>query len=116
MLPYVLLTRQMLPSMLERSCRSGIINVSSLVMVAPGTPFNSVYAGTKAFDHSFSKGLTYEASKNVDVMCLRPSLVESNMSKLKKGVAAIGALDCAKGTLDKLGWDVTTEGPWLHVL
>ena len=116
MLPYVLLTRYMLPRMKQRTSRSGIINVSSLGGFPPGVPYISTYSGTKAFNLSFSRGLTFEESDKIDVMCLTPSVVESNMSKMKKGAYAIGADECAIGTLNQLGDYHVTEGPWKHAL
>lgn len=69
------------------SSRKGaaIVNVSSqsATLVAP---MLSVYAGTKGYLIAFSKALAAEYKpKGVDVVCITPSMVVSNMSKRRAG-------------------------------
>lgn len=60
MLPYTMVTRYILPKMMNRNARSGIVMVSSLGIQASCAPVNAIYMATKAFDDSFARGLAYE--------------------------------------------------------
>ena len=57
--PYVYLTRSILPRMLKRDKKSGIIFTSSIgsQRIAPCL---STYVATKAFNDHFSQSLAYE--------------------------------------------------------
>lgn len=100
MLPYAMLARFIIPVMLERNTRSGIIFVSSLGIEMSCTPINAIYMATKAFDDSLSRGLAYEFESKIDIMSLKPGYVESNMSKMKKGLEAISAKESASSALN----------------
>ena len=56
--PYVYLTRALLPKLLKRENRSGVIFTSSIGAVLTA-PYLAVYAATKAFNNSFAVGLAY---------------------------------------------------------
>lgn len=72
----LVLTRALLPGMLERARssgrRAGLIIVASTAAFMP-LPYISTYAATKAFDLSFAEGLAGELSKEpIDVLGLCP--------------------------------------------
>jgi short-subunit dehydrogenase len=75
----VLMTHHILPSMINRNRRSAIINVSSLAGQQP-IPFVSNYSATKAFNNFFSQAIELEYSEQIDVLCLQPMEVETQMS------------------------------------
>ena len=78
----VLTTTQMsallLHQLRQRKKKSAIINVGSFAGVIP-TYYWSVYGGTKAFVNCFSEVLNME-EPNIDVMCLNPNEVQTNMT------------------------------------
>lgn len=53
-----MLLRHIMPKMMQRGCRSGVINISSIAGIFY-QPFNSVYSATKAFDDFFSRSLAH---------------------------------------------------------
>lgn len=57
--PMTILTRRILPKMMQRKERSGIINVSSLRGTLPFARMPG-YSGTKKFNDIFSRALSYE--------------------------------------------------------
>jgi short-subunit dehydrogenase len=52
----VVLSRRIIPRMLKREKRSGIINISSIMGTMP-FPRRSTYCGTKAFNDYFSRSI-----------------------------------------------------------
>lgn len=55
--------------------------------------------------------------EKIDVLCVEPNWVESNLSKLsKKRFDVVTAAECAKAALDRLGYDYITMGHWKHRL
>ena len=100
MLPYAMVTRFIIPVMMNRNSRSGIVIVSSLGISASCGPLIATYLATKSFDDSFARGLAYEVENKIDVLCLKPGMVESNMSKKKAGFDTISSQDCARTTLN----------------
>lgn len=113
--PYVYLTRSMLPRMLKREKKSGIIFTSSVsaTITIPGV---STYGATKAFNDHFSQSLAYEVIDKVDVLSFKPAGVASNMYKHKPSFGVLTPLVAANGALDALGRDVETYGHWRHVV
>ena len=77
---------------------------------------NAIYSGTKGFNDLFSRGLSLEVQDKVDMMCLRPGGVQSNITRIKTGGGIILPRQCAKNTLEKLGYDQVTYGNWQHAL
>lgn len=72
----VILTRALLPGMLQRATasgnRAGLIFLASVVGFRP-VPFFSTYAATKAFDLNFAEGLYAELRREpIDVLALCP--------------------------------------------
>lgn len=91
----ILLTREYLKRCTSsNSGRCAIINISSCAALTPATPFSSLYAASKSFNRSFPLSLSGElAAKNllhpdlmpvVDVVCVNPGFVVSNMTKMRE--------------------------------
>ena len=53
-----MLLRHIMPKMMQRGSRSGVINISSIAGIF-NQPFNTVYSATKAFDDFFSTSLAH---------------------------------------------------------
>jgi uncharacterized protein len=71
------LTHAIIP-LLEKNERSYILNVASTAAFQ-AVPTMSLYAASKAFVRSFSRGLRYELRKtNISVTCLSPGPVATN--------------------------------------
>jgi 17beta-estradiol 17-dehydrogenase / very-long-chain 3-oxoacyl-CoA reductase len=108
------LTRLVLPGMVENKC-GGIINVGSISCYVPS--MLAVYGASKAYVSAFSQGLASEyKSKGVDVLCITPGMVVSDMSKVRRP-----RLDCplpaavVSKALDALGGsDVIVSPYWFH--
>lgn len=96
--------------------RSAVINVSSVAGQRP-LLYLSPYSATKAFNDYFSRALSLEFPRHLDVLSLRPGYVVSNMSKLKEaGGLVLDRYECARGCLDKLGYVTETYGDPRHAL
>lgn len=78
------LTSKLIRRMNTRGKKSGIINLSSIAGDR-GIPFLGFYSATKSFTNKLTEGLCFEYP-NMDIMNLRPVLVESNLSRKKKGL------------------------------
>jgi short-subunit dehydrogenase len=124
------LTRALIPLLNDasasRKARSAILNISSVAV-----PLQSVYAGTKAFNDTFSRALSAElAPYNIDVLPCSPAYVKSSMSGFKRTSAMVlspevlvaAALDniaylytlCAKE--QSVNGSVFFEQIWLHLV
>ncbi len=78
-----LLTHQLLPN-LKRQARSYILNVSSLAAFSP-IGYKTVYPASKAFIHSFSRGLYQELKgTNVFVSVVNPGPMKTNEDSTKR--------------------------------
>lgn len=88
--PYVYLTRNLLPRMLKREKRSGIIFNAS-IGADISVPCNSTYCGSKAFADHFAKSLAYENPEKIDVLSYKPNTVQSNLVKMKPSFAVLTA-------------------------
>ena len=74
-----ILTHHFVQKMIERR-RGGIIYTASILGFM-GTPFSSIYAGTKAHEIVKGEGLAYELKpKGIDVLVLNPGLTETEMT------------------------------------
>jgi len=72
-----LLTRQLLPN-LKKQSRSYILNVSSIAAFSP-VGYKTVYPASKAFIHSFSRGLNAELKdSNVFVSVMNPGAMATS--------------------------------------
>lgn len=111
--PYVYLTRNILPRMLKRDKLSGIIFTASIAADFI-TPCIATYSGTKAFVDHFAKCLAYENPDKIDVLSFKPFTVQSNAVRMEPSFSVLTAKEAANSALDKLGWDIETEGHWRH--
>ena len=92
--------------------RYAIINLASCAALTPATPFSSLYAATKSFNRSFSLSLSGEMSAKhllhpettppVDVICVNPGFVVSNMTKMKESAYCCTSSDHAKVVFYKI--------------
>lgn len=114
----VILTREFLKrvhcSESQRESESiAIINIASCAALTPATPFSSLYAATKAFNRSFSISLSGEMTAKrlihpeinlprVDVICVNPGYVVSNMTKMKESIYCCNAQEHAKVVFSKI--------------
>ena len=113
--PYVYLTRSLLPRMLKREKRSGIIfNASFAAEVV--LPCHATYSASKVFVDHFAKCLAFENPDKIDVLVYKPNLVESNLVRRKPSFGILSSKEAASSALDKMGWDLETEGHWRHVV
>lgn len=72
-----IMTKQMLPNLQKRK-EAFVLNVSSLAAFSP-FPFKTVYPASKAFVHSFSRGLFEEYRKsNVFISVVNPGPIKTN--------------------------------------
>lgn len=80
------LTAAIIPLLKSRDHKySAIVNVSSILAHLP-SPFNPIYGATKAYNRTFSRALTAEyAQQGIDVLCVSPGMVTSNLTGMKKG-------------------------------
>ena len=111
----VFMSNYAIPWMLKRKYRSAIINVSSLAG-EHAIPYISTYSATKAFNDFFSRSLEMQYSDQIDVLSLRPMLVESNLSKQQKSCTVASRNECARSAIKYLGIDYETNGYWVHRL
>ncbi|HWK46144.1 MAG TPA: SDR family NAD(P)-dependent oxidoreductase [Stellaceae bacterium] len=106
----LLLTRLLLPGMIERAepggQRAGIILVASVVAFA-GLPYVATYSATKAFDLRLAEGLTAELrGLPIDVLALCPGTTDTeffNRSGLRRRGGAHSPDQVAKAGLAALG-------------
>ena len=101
--------------MLKREKRSGIIFVASIAADFI-IPCHGIYSASKAFVDHFGKCLAHENPHKIDVLSYKPNLVQSNMVPLESSFGVLKIKEAASSALDKLGWDIETEGNWRHVL
>jgi 17beta-estradiol 17-dehydrogenase / very-long-chain 3-oxoacyl-CoA reductase len=101
--------------MLKREKRSAIINLSSIAGEYP-IPFISTYSATKAYNDFFSQSTQMEYSHKIDILSLKPLVVESNLSKQKKSLTVASRNECAQAAMKYLGIDYETNGYYMHRL
>lgn len=71
------LTHQLMPNLLRQQ-RSYVLNVSSLAALSP-IPYKTIYPASKAFIHSFTRGLQKEfADSNISFSVLNPGPMKTN--------------------------------------
>lgn len=111
-----IMTRLVLPQMLERK-RGCVLSVSSISGLAP-TPLFSVYAGTKAFNDSFSRSLEQEyRSRGIIFQSVRPFGVATKMLKVRKSGFFIPDPDSyVESALSTVGVQPCTHGCLSHAL
>ncbi|XP_064098048.1 inactive hydroxysteroid dehydrogenase-like protein 1 [Macrobrachium nipponense] len=112
------MSKMVLPGMLARK-RGLIVNVGSLSAVAP-FPYFQVYAATKAFVRSFSKGLEFEyRGTGVDVQTVLPGVVATNMAAWNKAfskpsLSVPTPTKFARDAVATIGYASETAGYWNH--
>lgn len=110
-----LLAKSLMPQLLRHSGPKLVINVASVAALLM-SPLSSVYAGTKAFNRQFSRAMSAEyCGDGVDVLCVSPGLVESNMTKMKPSLICCTARECVEQSLRKIG-EIETIPHWKHLL
>ena len=122
MLAPVLLTRAVLPGMLDRS-HGTIINIASLLafsgaMQAPFLPKRAVYAATKSFMVTFSQALAAEVGdRGVQVQVVCPGVVRSEFHTRQgrdmSGVPQMEADQVVEASLADLAGGVLVSVPGL---
>jgi short-subunit dehydrogenase len=108
----VILTRAFLKRVKADDGQLAIINVASCAALTPATPFSSLYAATKAFNRSFSLSLSGELSAKhllhpettpkINVICVNPGFVVSNMTKMKESAYCCSAQEHAQVVFSKI--------------
>ena len=114
-MPISVLNRYIIPRMLQRGTRSGIINLSSYSKLLRLVE-SSGYCSTKLFDEFLSKTLAYEYEHKIDILSSTPNLVSTPLTRNAKTLLHINKNQTAKGTLKDLGHVKTTYGHWSHHL
>lgn len=118
--PMVFLTKMFL-NMEKRVEKLGIINVSSVTSLFPGTRLVT-YRACKSFNFVFSDVLSsenevfYMNSKcSIDTICITPGLIDTpSTSYLKSKPLVITKNECADSSLDLLGSLRYNSGHWKH--
>jgi 17beta-estradiol 17-dehydrogenase / very-long-chain 3-oxoacyl-CoA reductase len=109
-----ILTRILLPQLLKRSKRSGIINLSSISGMTP-MPFSTVYSATKVFDEFAALALGIEYSDKLDVMSAAPGYVSTPMTNNKKvSSETSSAAESVEAFLNDFGRLKRSYGSWKH--
>ncbi|BES92118.1 short chain dehydrogenase [Nesidiocoris tenuis] len=110
------LCRYVLPGMVARG-RGWIINMSSGLADIPA-PLLALYGASKAFVSKFSYDLSVEyGPKNIRVQWLKPGLVATNMSQIKKTSWLVPDTDrYVKSAIQELKSASNSEGYFSHIL
>ena len=112
----LILTRLLLPKLLARPLRSGVVFNSGMTAVY-ASPGLAVHSGTKAFEHFFADALEYEIRGKVDVVSLMPAAVcSSRLTNLKPNWMASSCRDVARGAVRDLGQHFESFGTCKHAL
>jgi len=99
-LSIIRITDKLLP-LLRASKEAAIVNVSSIVVFAPGINLPT-YAASKAALHSYTRALRYTLAKTtgIKVFELMPPLVNTEFSAIIGGANGIPPLEVAQGLID----------------
>ena len=100
---------------LKEKKAGAIVSLSSM-FGSYGAPLLAPYGGSKAFNSGFSDSLAHELKPfGIDVMCVAPGMVCSNMSKKKRAsFDCPSAAQMAYQTINKLGQTTWTNGHRHH--
>ncbi len=72
-------TKHFAPKMVDRN-KGGLIYIASMLGYM-GTPYSTIYAGTKAYEIVKGEGLAYELKPyNIDVLTVNPGLTKTEMT------------------------------------
>eukprot|EP01017_Pseudomicrothorax_dubius_P041853 TRINITY_DN6756_c0_g1_i7.p1 TRINITY_DN6756_c0_g1~~TRINITY_DN6756_c0_g1_i7.p1 ORF type:complete len:245 (+),score=21.98 TRINITY_DN6756_c0_g1_i7:65-799(+) len=114
--PVALLTHLIVPRMLKRSKRSGIINVSSRLGTFP-TGYLANYCGSKALADFFSRALAVELGEKIDVLSHVCGSLATKMTTFNhKSFFVLSPKEAVDGILRELGSESTSGGNWRHQL
>ena len=112
--PMTILSRRLIPSMLKRANRSGIINLSSVAAVLPSYII-PVYSATKAYVDTLSRMIDEDVREKIDVISVRPDAVSTQMLRLPKvGGYIMSSEAVANAVLGKIGRISYAHGHWRH--
>ena len=104
----------MLPQLLNRKTRSGIVITSSSASVLP-LPAMALYSATKVYEKYLAEALNFELKEKVDVISYEPGMVCSNMTKLsEENSKTITAKRAAEVCFRDLGISPATHGAFRH--
>lgn len=95
--------------------KSAIINMSSAYSYQPMTVVLE-YSAAKAFLRHFTLGLAEEAHKNLDILCVCPGFVSTNICANRVNFDTISAATCVNGVLKALGQQRETTSCLIHDL
>jgi short-subunit dehydrogenase len=117
--PLPLITNILLPKIKERETKGmkgAVINISSISARGTNIGGLSVYSATKAFDLRFSQVLEKELkSEKIDVHCVTPGSVNTNMNKNPQGIFAVdSAAEFSRHSLAQVGHTAEACGHWKH--
>ncbi len=113
-IPCVILPKLLLPQMLKRVNRSGMIWVSSINAVGP-TAGHVTYCGTKIFEASLGQSLNHELRDKIDCLSHAPGITQTKMvGNYKENFICISPTKCAREALKMLGADSFTAGSFKH--
>jgi 17beta-estradiol 17-dehydrogenase / very-long-chain 3-oxoacyl-CoA reductase len=95
--------------------KCAIINISSIASQLK-IPASVVYCGTKAYNWAFSRSLAVECLPyGIDVLCVKPGYVESQLTGMKKNAIVCSPLECAEFALKRMGQEEAVPH-WKHSL
>lgn len=117
--PIVFMTKMFLQTCKDHE-NFGIINISSVASLFPGTRL-AMYRACKSFDFVFTDVLSSENEifkrfgNGGSVLCLTPALIDTPATKhLKDKTLAISKYECADRALSTLGTVRYSSGHWKH--
>ena len=110
----LILTREFIGRLRNRSKRSAIITMSSFFGVYPSKHF-AAYAATKAFLRFLSLSIEQENRDKIDCLVVTPGLVATQMTHLSPSWKTITPEECVDGVLRDLGRRNETMGNWKQV-
>lgn len=101
----------------KRSKKSGIIDLSSVMSIAP-SPYVPIYTASKVFNEYLTRAIRDSGLyTNIDILCLRPSMTTSNMNGFAETSPAVAsAEDCVENCLKGLGNVGMTFGARKHFI
>jgi Short-chain dehydrogenases of various substrate specificities len=112
-LPQVMMSRYILPKLLERKQKSAIINMASIAATFPRTRA-AIYSATKVFNDYLSRGLR-DLYPNIDIISLRPKFITSQMTDFKKpGIDTSHPASLINNCFAALGKSPNTSGDIKH--
>jgi short-subunit dehydrogenase len=77
-IPYAFITKLLYDKLLNRKERSGIIFMSSSMVVSPQSG-HSLYCASKVFSQFLSRALSHEAREKIDVLSYDANLISTKM-------------------------------------